>query len=84
MMRGCVDVVRADYVDGYRLRVVFSDGHESTVDFGPFLTSSRHPDVRKFLDAAQFAQFTVRDGDLMWGDYDMIFPVADLYRGSVT
>jgi hypothetical protein len=22
-------------------------------------------------------------GDLMWGDYEMIFPIADLYRGEI-
>lgn len=78
-----IDVVRAEAVGGYRLRLVFSDGAERIADFGPFLHGSGHPAIRSFLEPDRFASFRVEDGDLLWGDYDLCFPVADLYEGRI-
>ncbi len=27
--------------------------------------------------------FRVEHGDLVWGDYDLCFPIADLYHGHI-
>ncbi len=78
-----IDVVRAEHEGAYRLRLVFSDGTERTVDFGPFLCSSGHPAIRSFLEPDKFASFRVEQGDLLWGEYDLCFPVADLYEGRI-
>lgn len=78
-----VFVERAEYVGDYALRLRFNDGKERVVDFAPFLRKSHNPLIRAFLDPAAFAQFAVKDGDLVWGDYDLCFPIADLYEGSV-
>ena len=50
---------------------------------GRSCAKSRHPLIRAYLDPTAFSRFTVREGDLMWGDYDLCFPVADLYEGLV-
>lgn len=76
-------VERAERAGDFRLRLTFNDGAVRTVDFGPFLHQSRNPLIQAYLDPAAFAGFTVKDGDLMWGDYDLCFPVADLYEGCV-
>ncbi len=76
-------VVAACLVQDYELAITFSDGTTRRVDIAPFLRHAHHPAVRVYLDPARFAAFTVRDGDLMWGDYDLIFPVEDLYAGHV-
>lgn len=78
-----VEVVRARIESGYKLKVHFSDGVSRIVDFEGFLNSSRNPSIRVFLDMGKFSEFTVRDGDLMWGDYEMCFPIADLYEGRI-
>jgi hypothetical protein len=39
--------------------------------------------IRAYLDPDRFAQFAIRDGDLMWGDYELCFPVADLYENTI-
>ena len=78
-----VDVVQAEYLNGYRLQISFSDGHVSMVDFGPFLTSSHHPLVRSYLDVNLFRDFTVEGSNLFWHDYALCFPVADLYEGII-
>jgi hypothetical protein len=78
-----VHVERAQPVKGHALRLTFSDGAERVVDFGPFLTRSVNPDIRAFLDAKRFASFAVKDGDLVWGDWELCFPIADLYQGRL-
>ena len=78
-----VGVVRAELVSDYRLKLSFSDRVERIVDFGPFLRNSRNPLIRAYLDPAKFADFQVQDGDLIWDDYGLCFPVADLYENRL-
>ena len=78
-----VNVESAEYVEGYKLHLVFSDNRERTVDFEPFLGSSPNPMIRKYLHLDRFRNFTVEYGDLLWNDYDLCFPVADLYEGRI-
>lgn len=76
-------VEHAEHIGDLKLRITFNDHTMRIVDFGPFLRESRHPLIQAYLDPAAFSRFTVRDGDLMWGDYDLCFPIADLYEGRV-
>ena len=78
-----VYVERARHLKGFALRISFRDGTQRTVDFGPFLAKSVNPNIRAFLDAKKFASFTLRDGDLLWGDWELCFPIADLYQGRI-
>jgi hypothetical protein len=81
--RKLVAIASAAYVAPYRLRLRFDDGKEKLVDFGPFLTGSAHPSIRAYLDKARFKQFTVEDGFLHWHDFELVFPMADLYAGTI-
>ena len=78
-----VDIVRVDHVGRHRLELKFSDGHIATVDFAPFLRACLNPETRRFLDEKQFKVFSLTHGNLVWGDYDMCFPVEDLYEGRI-
>ncbi len=78
-----IAIEQAEYVEEYVLRLKFSDGKEAEVDFGPFLRQSLNPLIRKYLDKDMFKQFTVENGDLFWNDYDLCFPIADLYEGRI-
>lgn len=73
-------VESAEHTGDYKLRLIFSDGTMRTLDFEPFLRQSLNPLIQKYLDPSVFMHFTVRDGDLIWGDYDLCFPIADLYE----
>jgi hypothetical protein len=42
-----------------------------------------HPDIRTFLNVDRFAAFRIESGDLVWGDYDLCFPIIDLYRNQL-
>jgi hypothetical protein len=73
----------AKYLSDYAIRIKFNDGTDRVVDFKPFLFKSLHPSIKKYLDEKQFANFNLIDGNLNWNDYEMIFPIWDLYNGQV-
>jgi len=70
-------------VAGHRLRLTFSDGYVREIDFEPFLTSSVHPQIRRYLDLEMFLNFRLEEGDLVWGEYELCFAIADLYTGQL-
>ena len=83
MIPTTLNITAAEQVGDYTLRLSFDDGTMQTVDFKPFLTLSRHPLIRAYLDPARFANFRIEYGELIWGDYDLCFPIADLYRNRL-
>ena len=78
-----IDIKSVRYIGDFAIRIYFSDDVIKLVDFKPFLESSLHPSIRKYLDEAKFKEYKIIDGNLNWNDYDMIFPIEDLYQGSV-
>lgn len=78
-----IEIKSANYIGDYAIRIFFSDGTHRLVDFKPFLESSLHPSIRKYLDEVKFKQFVILDGNLNWNDYDVIFPLNDLYDGKI-
>ncbi len=78
-----LEVTEAKYVSGYKLLLTFNDGAVRVVDFGPFLAKARNPDTTDYRDLKKFKSFHIHEGDLMWGDYQMIFPIMDLYHGTI-
>ena len=78
-----INIVTAEQAGDYRIRLTFDDGTAQVVDFKPFLQRSQHPDIRDYLDASRFAGFRIEHGELVWGDYELCFPVIDLYRNQL-
>ena len=78
-----INIVSAEPAGDLCLRLRFDDGTEQVVDFKPFLSRSVHPDIRAYLDPERFAAFRIQFGELVWGDYDLCFPVIDLYRNQL-
>jgi hypothetical protein len=78
-----IDIKSGRYIGDFAIRIYFSDGVSKLVDFKPFLESSLHPSIRKYLDESKFKEYKIIDGNLNWNDYDMIFPIEDLYKGRV-
>ena len=74
-----INIATAEQVGDYTLRLCFDDGAVQSVDFKPFLSRSRHPGIRAYLEPAMFAAYRIEHGELVWGDYDLCFPIADLY-----
>lgn len=78
-----INITTAEQVGDYTLRLSFDDGAVQTVDFKPFLSPSRHPDIRAVLEPSCFAAYRIEYGELVWGDYDLCFPIADLYHNHL-
>ncbi len=78
-----IEIVKAEYLEGFSLRLWFNDGSHRIVDFGTFLRTARHPSLQKYRAVSRFKKFRILYGNLDWNDYEMCFPVADLYEGKV-
>jgi hypothetical protein len=78
-----IEVLKTNYVGDFAIRVFFNDDTQKLVDFKPFLEKSQHPSIRKYLDESKFKDFQIVDGNLNWNDYDLIFPVFELYNGKI-
>lgn len=76
-------IIQAEYVSGYKIRLTFNDGMVRVMDFEPFLRKALNPDITKYRQLQNFKKFHLHYGDLMWGDFDMIFPITDLYHGTI-
>ncbi|MFB9843332.1 DUF2442 domain-containing protein [Mucilaginibacter ginsenosidivorans] len=78
-----IEIKSAHYTGEYSIDLSFSDGTKRLVDFKPFLKGSLHPSISKYLDKELFLEFKIVAGNLNWNDYDLIFPVEDLYKGQI-
>ena len=78
-----IAVTQAKYLSQYKIHITFSDNTEQVIDFSGFLKTSRNPMTKKFLDEKLFQDFNIVHGDIVWNDYELCFPVADLYGGSI-
>ena len=66
-----------------KLKLSFNDNTIQVVDFFPFLNRSLNPLIRKYLDKQEFGKFKIDNGDLEWNDFDLCFPIADLYENNI-
>ena len=78
-----LEITEAKYVSGYNILLTFNDRTVRVMDFGPFLAKARNPDTTDYRDMKKFKSFRIEHGDLIWGDFQMIFPIADLHRGEI-
>jgi hypothetical protein len=78
-----LEITEAEYVSGYKLRLMFNDGTSRIMDFEPFLRRAQNPDLAQYRQSRKFKSFRLHYGNLMWGDYEMLFPIADLHRGEI-
>ncbi len=83
MISETVNIVSIMPSGDYRLHLHFDDGTDQDVDFRPFLMHSLHPDIRAFLDPVRFSTFRIEHGELVWGDYELCFPMSDLYQNCI-
>jgi len=77
-----LSITKASYLNGYKLRLQFSDGHVNTIDFEKFLTKAKNPMITKYGNLDLFSKFEIDDGDLMWNDFEMSFSLEDIYDRS--
>ncbi|HEY3761413.1 MAG TPA: DUF2442 domain-containing protein [Verrucomicrobiae bacterium] len=76
-------VEKARYVPRYKVGIEFNDGARRVVNFEPFLKKAQNPMFTKYRLLKNFKSFHIDHGDLMWGDFEMIFPIMDLYLDTI-
>ena len=77
-----ITVTKATYCGGYKLALEFSDGKPQIIDFENFITRSLNPHINKYRELDLFKAFSITEGDLQWNDYDLCFPIEDLYENK--
>ncbi|MEI6487560.1 MAG: DUF2442 domain-containing protein [Bacteroidota bacterium] len=78
-----VVVKSATYLGDFKIEILFSDATKQVVNFKPFLLNALHPSIKKYQDESLFQNFQIAAGNLNWNDYDLIFPIDDLYVGEI-
>ncbi|MCQ2116685.1 MAG: DUF2442 domain-containing protein [Bacteroidales bacterium] len=77
-------IITAKAKENLCVELVFSDNTCRTINVGQFIRSHPHPQYNKYLDEAEFEKFTIDDGNIVWGeDWDLIFPIEQLYSGAI-
>lgn len=83
-MKKKIKIVSAQYIEAYKIKLLFSDHIEKIVNFGGFLEKHSHPQFDKYKNKNWFKKFKVENGNIVWGkDWDMIFPIDQIYRGKI-
>ena len=79
-----IHITKAIDLGNLQVQFFFSDDKSQTVDIGEFIRNNPHPQYCKYLDPKKFRKFTIENGNLVWGkNWDLIFPVEQLYAGKV-
>ena len=77
-------ITEAVDLGGLKVRLVFSDGTDSTVDVGDYIRRHPHPQYNKYRDPKKFRTFTIDGGNIVWGrNWDLIFPIEQLHEGVI-
>ncbi len=82
-MKEYISIQEAKYISDYKINFKFNDNKEISLDFETFIFSSVHPDVTKYQDKKLFQHFSLKYGDIEWNDYELAFPIYDLYQGKI-
>ena len=78
-----ISVEKINQLSDFKLELEFNDKTRQVIDFYPFLSRSLNPLIRKYLSPEEFSKFEIDEGDLEWNDYDLCFPIADLYENKI-
>ena len=83
MTMNSINITSVEKIAQYQLRLVFDDGTVREVNFKDFLAQSHHPDIRAYLEESKFDAYHLEFGELVWGDFDLCFPIMDLYHNRI-
>ena len=78
-----VSIQNANYLGGYKINFLFSDGKNRTIDFEKFLENARNPMTRKYLNKELFQSYSIEYGDIIWNEHEMCFPIWNLHEGRI-
>ena len=78
------NIADAVYLEEYKIKIFFQDGTIKIVDFKDFLFDRHtHPIYKRYRKESVFKKFEIKNSNLNWYNYEMIFPVEQLYAGKI-
>jgi hypothetical protein len=78
-----INILRAKYINDYKIEIFFNDKSNKVIDFYLFLSKNSHPQYDKYKELKNFRKFKIENGNIVWGkNWDLVFPVFDLYNGT--
>lgn len=83
LIKMVISINKATYLGDFKIQFLFSNGVKREVDFSDFLENARNPMTRKYLNENLFKNFEIKFGDIIWNDYELCFPIWDLYEGKI-
>jgi len=79
-----IEVFKAEHIEAMKVLVYFSDVTNQRIDFSEPFASISAPAYQKWKEPKKFQQFAIENGNLVWGkDWDIIFPVEQLYTNKI-
>lgn len=78
-----ISINKAEYLRDYKIKFIFSDETAQIIDFNDFLHAAKNPMTRRYLDKQLFSKYSILYGDIIWNDYEMCFPIWNLYEGKL-
>lgn len=78
-----VDVVDAEVITDYTLKVVFSNDECRIIDFGDYIRNNKNPLIKQYTDKEKFGKCRVVNGVLTWNN-DMDFDPEALLKGTIS
>jgi len=78
-----IEIIKVEYVEHYILKLFFSDNTSQIINFEPFLSQNHNPLTRKYTNIINFQSYKIEFGDLIWGDYELCFPIWELHEGKI-
>jgi len=78
-----INIQKAQHLSDYKIILEFNDGKKNTINFKDFITKSQHPDIQKYKDINTFKNFNLQYGEIEWNDYELAFPIDDLYQNTI-
>jgi hypothetical protein len=80
-----ISIIKAEYVGNLSVKILFNDNTSNTIDVGTFIKKHPHPQYNKYLVEKNFKKFKIDLGNIVWGpNWDLIFPLEQLYEGKIT
>lgn len=77
-------ITEAHSIGNLTIEMRFNDNTIQCVNIGEFIHAHPHPQYDKYLDEQEFLKFTLDDGNIVWGeDWDLVFPIEQLYAGAI-
>jgi hypothetical protein len=78
------DIIKAEYIKDYLIKVKFDDGKEVTANFYDFFHNNKIPFVNNYINLEDFKKFYINKEipALSWGDNEVDIDPMSIYNGD--